>query len=117
MRGLITLNVILKGSDSTSMSFETIKANEVSYYIDRQNVFIIDLRDKEDYIKGHIPSAVNIPYDDLEHERHRFNRNALLILYCDRGHISLMAARDLMKYGYHIKSIYGGIQAYHDKLI
>ena len=99
------------------MSFETIKANDLVYYIGRQNVLIIDLRDREDYMKGHIPTAVNIPYNDLEHERHRLNINTLLIFYCDRGHISLMAARDLMKYGYHIKSIYGGIRAYYGKLV
>lgn len=99
------------------MSFETIKASDLAHYIGRQNVLIIDLREKEDYMKGHIPSAVNISYDDLEHQRHRFSRNTLLILYCDRGHISLMAARDLMKYGYQIKSIYGGIQAYYGRLV
>ncbi|TAH65663.1 MAG: rhodanese-like domain-containing protein [Anaerolineaceae bacterium] len=99
------------------MSFETIKANDVVNYIGRPNVLIIDLRDREDYMKGHIPSAVNIPYDNLEHEKHRLSRNTLLILYCDRGHISLLAARDLMKYGYQIKSMHGGIQAYYGKLV
>jgi hypothetical protein len=28
-----------------------------------------------------------------------------------------MAARDLMKYGYHIMSVHGGILAYHGKLV
>lgn len=107
----------MKGSDSTGMSFETIRANDITNYIGRSNVLIIDLRDKEDYMKGHIPSAVNIPYDNLENEKNRLSRHTLLILYCDRGHISLMAARDLMKYGYQIKSVHGGIQAYHGKLV
>lgn len=99
------------------MSFDTIKANDVAYYIGRPNVLIIDLRDYEDYKKGHIPSAVSIPYDKLENERHRLDKYDLLIFYCDKGHISLMAARDLIKYGYHIKSMYGGIQAYYGKLV
>ncbi len=99
------------------MSFETIKASDVSKYIGRPNVLIIDLRDEVDYMKGHIPSAVNIPYDNLERERQRLNKSYLLIFYCDRGHISLMAARDLMKYGYHIKSLHGGVRAYYGKLM
>lgn len=98
------------------MSFETIRTNEITKYIGRPNVLIIDLRDREDYLKGHIPSAVNIPYDKLEDEKKNINRNNILILYCDRGHISLLAARDLMKYGYQIKSLYGGISAYKGKL-
>lgn len=99
------------------MSFETIRANDVIKYIGRPNVLIIDLRDKEDYLKGHIPTAVNIPYDELEYERNILRHNDLLIFYCERGHISLLAARDLMKHGYRIKSVYGGIKAYHGKLV
>ena len=106
---------ILKGSDSIRMSFETIKARDVINYIGRPNVLIIDLRSHEDYMKGHIPSAINIPYENLENERHKIKRNALLILYCDRGHISLMAARDLMKYGYQIKNMHGGFQAFYGR--
>lgn len=98
------------------MSFETIRADDVLDYIGRPDVLIIDLRDKEDYLKGHIPSAVNIPYDDLADEIINLNRKKLFIFYCDRGNISLMAARDLMKYGCRIKSMYGGIRAYHGKL-
>lgn len=99
------------------MSFDTIKANDLINYIGRPNVLIIDLRNYEDYIKGHIPTAVNIPYNSLEHVRYKLNKNKLLLFYCDRGHLSLMAARDLMKYGYNIKSLYGGIQSYYGRLV
>lgn len=99
------------------MSFETIKAKDLINYIGRSDVLIIDLRDNEDYRKGHIPSAINIPYEDLEKQRYKLNKNTLLILYCDRGHISLLAARDLIKYGYQIKSMYGGIKAYSGRLV
>lgn len=98
------------------MSFETIRANDVINYIGHPNVIIIDLRSKEDYMKGHIPSAVNIPYDNLKDELNNLDKRKLLILYCDRGNISLMAARDLAKYGCRIKSMYGGIRAYHGRL-
>jgi len=98
------------------MSFETIRANDIIKYMGRPNVSIIDLRDEEEYLNGHIPSAVNIPYDKLEEERVNLKKNNLLIFYCDRGHISLMAARDLIKYGYHIKSLHGGLNAYKGKL-
>lgn len=98
------------------MSFETIRENEMINYIGKRNVLIIDLRDREEYIAGHIPTAVNIPYEDLEEQKASLLRYNLLVLYCDRGHISLMAARDLIKDGYHIKSLYGGIRAYRGKL-
>lgn len=98
------------------MSFDTIRTNDIVKYIGKPNVLIIDLRDKNEFDAGHIPSAVNIPYEDLEKQMNNLQRNNLLLFYCDRGNISLLAARDLMKYGYNIKSLYGGLRAYHGKL-
>jgi rhodanese-related sulfurtransferase len=98
------------------MSFDTIKTNDILKYIDSPNVLIIDLRDKKEYDAGHIPTAVNIPYEELERKKPYLQMNNLLIFYCDRGNISLLAARDLMKDGYNIKSLYGGLHAYHGKL-
>lgn len=108
--------IFIKGGDSKDMSFETIKTGDIAKYIGAINVMIIDLRDKHDYDKGHIPTAVNIPYEELEDRRKSLPRHFLLIFYCDRGNVSLLAARDLMKDGYNIKSLYGGMRAYRGKL-
>jgi rhodanese-related sulfurtransferase len=98
------------------MSFDTIRTNDIIKYIGERNVIIIDLRDRNEYETGHIPTAINIPYEELEERKSSLNRNNLLIFYCDRGNISLLAARDLIKYGYNIKSLYGGIRAYNGRL-
>lgn len=100
----------------TDMSFETIRTNEILNYIGKPNVLIIDLRDRYEYDSGHIPGAINIPYEELDNQSNRFHKGQLLIFYCDRGNISLLAVRDLMKYGYNMKSLYGGIRAYHGTL-
>ncbi|MDF2537920.1 MAG: hypothetical protein K0S76_941 [Herbinix sp.] len=105
-----------KGGDSTGMSFETIRTNDIIKYIGKSNVLIIDLREREEYQAGHIPSAVNIPYEELEDRKGSLLRNNLLIFYCERGNISLLAARDLLKDGYNIKSLYGGLNAYNGRL-
>jgi rhodanese-related sulfurtransferase len=105
-----------KGGDSTEMTFETMRTNDIIKYIGKSNILIIDLREREEYEAGHIPSAINIPYEELEEMKGSLNRNYLLIFYCDRGNISLLAARDLLKDGYNIKSMYGGIHAYNGRL-
>ncbi|WP_228351362.1 rhodanese-like domain-containing protein [Variimorphobacter saccharofermentans] len=107
---------MLKGGDNKGMSFETIRTNDIIRYIGMRDVVIIDLRDKNEYDAGHIPTAINIPYEELESEKKNLQRNNLLIFYCDRGNISLLAARDLMKDGYNIKSLYGGLRAYRGRL-
>lgn len=98
------------------MPFDTIKTNDIIRYIGKANVLIIDLRDRTEYNAGHIPTAINIPYEELEERKADLKRNMLLIFYCDRGNISLLAARDLMKDGYNIKSLYGGLRAYHGRI-
>lgn len=92
-------------------SIDTISAEELDSYVDREDVIIIDLRDAEAYAAGHLKSAVNIPYGQVE-ECRKFPRKKMLILYCERGSSSLFAARTLMKMGYRVKSVVGGIRCY-----
>lgn len=98
------------------MSFDTIRTSDITKYIGNNNVTIIDLRDRDEYDEGHIPTAVNIPYEELDEQKQRLPKNNLLIFYCDRGNISLLASRDMVKEGYNIKSLYGGIRSYHGRI-
>jgi rhodanese-related sulfurtransferase len=94
------------------MAFETIRAKDIENYIGKYNSQIIDIRNYKEYKKGHIPTAVNIPYKEFEYKKNQLPINHELILYCDRGNLSLLLARDLSKEGYQVKNIYGGIRAY-----
>lgn len=42
----------------------------------RSGAYLIDLRTKEEYEKGHIEGAVNIPYDFLEDYKKRLPETA-----------------------------------------
>ena len=61
--------------------------------------------------RSHVKTAVNIPYEEIQRCR-RFPKDKLLVLYCSRGSSSLFAARELMKMGYTVKSVVGGIRCY-----
>ncbi|QHQ59914.1 rhodanese-like domain-containing protein [Anaerocolumna sedimenticola] len=98
------------------MTFETIRAKDVENYIGSNNVLIVDLRESNEYNRAHIPSAINIPYMDFENRKNALPFDQLLILYCDRGNLSLLLARELSKDGYQVKNIYGGIRAYRGPL-
>lgn len=99
------------------MSFESISAKDIDRYIGRNNVQIVDLRETYEYNMGHIPYAINIPFEDFEYMKYQLPKNATIILYCQRGNVSLFLARDLSKEGYNVKSIYGGINAYRGNLV
>lgn len=97
------------------MEFETISANKLSEYIGNNDVIIIDIRSPSEYYKGHIPTAINIPYKDFNNIKKQIPKKTL-ILYCDRGGTSMVLARDLSKEGYKVKNVYGGIKAYRGQL-
>lgn len=99
------------------MSFETIKFNEVNQYIGRNNVLLVDVREQGEYNRGHLENAVNIPYEYLESYLYRFSPQDIIVLYCDRGNISLRAARDLYNLGYSVVNLAGGLRAYRGKLV
>ncbi len=102
-------------NEGENMMFETIRPSDIEKYIGQNNI-IIDLRDTIEYQQGHIPSAINIPYEEFEYKKDLLSKNYLIILYCHRGSISLALARDLSKEGFLVKNIYGGINAYRGRL-
>ena len=94
------------------MYYYTISQNELTRYLQKPDTILVDLRTPEAFQKGHIPGAVNIPYRQMQMKSiSAFNRE-MVILYCDRGNQSLLAARDLQKRGIAAFSIYGGFLAY-----
>lgn len=99
------------------MCFETISAKELENYIGEKDVMIVDLRDKGEYDAGHVKGAVNIPYEELKTKSWIFNKYNQVILYCERGNMSLMASRKLSEEGIYTKNVYGGIHACSKKII
>ena len=94
------------------MYYYTISQNELTHYLQRLDTTLIDLRTPEAFQKGHIPKAINIPYQQLYTKTFSAFNQQTIILYCDRGSQSLLAARDLQKRGIAAFSIYGGFLAY-----
>lgn len=98
------------------MNFEMIPAKSMDNYIDRKDCIIIDLREPKDYAKGHIRGSVNVPYEEMERSV-PVRRDAIYILYCERGASSLMAAKHLAMEGYRTKAVIGGILAYRGRYL
>lgn len=78
-----------------------------------EDVFIMDLRDREDYEQAHVPGAVWADWERLEEEvplylKKRGRTPQWIVLYCDRGNTSLLIARDLARRGYPAMSVNGG---------
>ncbi len=94
------------------MKFETISASKIEECIANKDMIIIDVRNPNEYHKGHIPTSINIPYNKFDKLKRSLPKEKTLIIYCERGGVSLILSRDLAKEGYMVNNIYGGINAY-----
>lgn len=108
---------MFRGGDHMETGFQMITDKELSSYILQSSTLIVDLRNPEDYRAGHIPGAVNIPFDALETQLYRLDYYKQILLYCDRGNVSLLAARNLSKKGYPVIDISGGIHSYTGEIV
>lgn len=94
---------------------ETISAKELEWYSRDGNSLIIDLRSREDFAYGHVPGARNVPQGKFRGELRGREREPV-ILYCDRGALSMAVARELERKGYRTKSVVGGFLAYRGRI-
>lgn len=95
------------------MYIDTIRAKDIERFYSLEDTSIIDLRSNSEYEKSHIPKALNIPYEEMDGHKEEIKKAKNVILYCARGNLSLLAARELSKEcDAHLISIGGGYNAY-----
>lgn len=74
---------------------------------------VVDVRAADDYAKGHIPGAINLPMPKWENRRHveaTLRQDATIYLYCysPTCHLAALAAASLSKAGYRVVEMEGG---------
>lgn len=98
------------------MMLDTISAKELDWYIEEGGSWLIDLRSEEEFRELHIRGAVNIPQGELQPGQ-QLPKDIPLILYCERGGLSMTVARQFAARGYRVKTVIGGIRAYRGKYL
>lgn len=93
---------------------EVITVEEALHLAKQEKVLILDLRPPENYRQFHIDHAVSYSLDKIENGEFCLPKEYCIILYCERGGLSLMAARILDKEGFCAKTVIGGMQAYRE---
>ncbi len=81
---------------------------------------ILDVREPGEYAQGHLPNAVNLPRGLLEfkindHPTFEGQQNAEILVYCQVGGRSALAAETMLKLGYQKpRSLTGGFKAWSE---
>jgi len=81
----------------------------------QSDLVVIDVRAAEDYRKGHVPGAINLPHaqwascEGLHHDK-------LNVLYCYSQvcHLAARAALEFAEKGYSVMEMDGGFQAWKE---
>ncbi len=77
---------------------------------------IVDVRNREEFGKCHIPMAINLPLEDIQEGNISLPKGKVILLYCENGGSSALAARILSDKGYRVINTIGGLKEYKGAL-
>lgn len=119
---------ILSGGEMTKEGYikpQNINLAQAKTLYDINGLFI-DGRKREEYEKGHIKGAINIPYDEFmkltvderKEMMKKYNKNGVIVCYCDGGgcDVSIDLGYEIAKIGFNSVNIYlGGYSEWKSK--
>lgn len=75
---------------------------------------IISVRSPDDYAKGHIAGAVNIPWREIANAENlaKLPMDRQIVVYCYTGHTGQIAATLLMSFGYNVTNLKYGMMGW-----
>lgn len=92
----------------------TLGPVELKELMDEGKVRVVDVRRAEDYEIAHIPSAISIPYEEIDKNFEKLSKEEVTVVYCynQQCHIGAKAALTLADYGYPVMLLEGGFKTW-----
>jgi rhodanese-related sulfurtransferase len=87
---------------------------QVTLLINRNKAALIDIRDKNAYAEGHIIGSLSIPTTELPNQSKKLEKlkSKPIVIVCEQGAVSARTANPLLKQGYDVRILAGGINAW-----
>lgn len=82
----------------------------------RKQLPIIDVRESDEYARGHVPGAKSMPLSDLGATYTELDKNTDYFVICQSGSRSAMAAQFLSNQGYKVTNVMGGTGSWMGQL-
>lgn len=98
----------------TKMMAFTTGPVELKEMIKNNEVRVLDVRDKGDYDKGHIPTAISMPRAEMDTRYRELSKDRLYVVYCynQQCHLGACACRFLAVNDYHAMLLEGGFDVW-----
>lgn len=112
--GTSAFDEILQASTKYFSSFPFMRAEDVHEKIVKggdSSYLLVSVQTPADYARGHIPGAVNIPFQEITEAASlsRLPRDKKIVLSCEDGHRSMAAALFLGQLGYDTRVVSMGL--------
>lgn len=91
---IIVFGILLFGCNNNSNNVNYQKIMNENEYV------IVDVRTEDEYNKGHLVEAINVPYDEIEEDT--FDKDKMIFVYCRSGNRSGIAFNYLTSLGYTV---------------
>lgn len=76
-------------------------------------LFVLDVRTAKEFAEGHVPGAVNVPYDQIASRLAQIPKDKDVVLYCRSGRRTGLAAGVLKANGYkELKQLQGDMETW-----
>lgn len=82
--------------------------------IDYNKVFLIDARTPEEFAKGSVDKAVNIPLAQIRQRLDEIPKDKEIYIFCQSGLRSYLASRVLKQYGLNVSNLSGGYLSFYE---
>jgi len=98
----------------TKIEYRRILPAEAQEIMINYDVLILDVRTQQEFAGGHIPNAVLLPYIEIRATAENVisDRTRIILVYCQSGRRSEIAARTLIELGFVNVFDFGGINAW-----
>lgn len=73
---------------------------------------LLDVRTPEEYAQGHVPGALNIPYDELGERLDELGTPREVVVYCESGRRAGIGAEVLLEAGYAVGHLEGDMSGW-----
>jgi rhodanese-related sulfurtransferase len=92
----------------------SVSPQQLPALLSNPNAYLIDVRDHDEWVSGHIDGARSVPLDQLRADPdHELPQQAVLVFVCAKGARSLTAAKLAERLGYEaIYNVDGGTAAW-----
>lgn len=80
---------------------------------ERDEAFVLDVREPDEWKAGHIPGATHIPLGELGQRFSELPRGQRIVAVCRSGNRSGRATESLRRAGLEVENLEGGMKGWH----